>query len=103
MDRETKTVRLMIKLCCQKHHGSKKLCDNCRALADYCAKRMARCPFGVDKPACSDCTVHCFKPDMRAKIIEVMRYSGPRMVWYHPLLALRHLRRKNGFRRRLIS
>ena len=99
MDRETKTVRLMIELYCRDQHGREGLCDACRALADYAAKRIAKCPFGKDKPACSDCTVHCFKPDMRAQIREVMRYSGPRMTWRHPLLALDHLKRKMKQRR----
>ncbi len=94
MDRETKTARLMIELYCRGFHGGETLCDKCLALADYCARRMARCPFGVDKPACSDCTIHCFNPDMRAQIREVMRYAGPRMTWRHPLLAVAHLKRK---------
>ena len=96
MDRETTTARLMIERSCRDHHGGsgENLCDKCRALTDYCAKRMAKCPFGPDKPACSDCTVHCFKPEMRAQIIAVMRYAGPRMTWRHPLLAVAHLKRK---------
>ena len=28
---------------------------------------------------------------MRARIREVMRYAGPRMLLSHPLMALRHL------------
>ena len=94
MDRETETVQLMIELYCRDRHGSKGLCDACTQMADYAAGRIAKCPFGEHKPACADCTVHCFKPDMRAKIREVMRYAGPRMVWRHPLLALKHLNRK---------
>jgi hypothetical protein len=27
---------------------------------------------------------------MRARIQTVMRYAGPRMLWRHPVLALRH-------------
>ena len=30
-------------------------------------------------------------PDMRDKIQKVMRYSGPRIIIYHPLLCLRHV------------
>jgi hypothetical protein len=94
MDRETKTVRLMIELYCRDHHGSRGLCDACGQLADYAVQRIVKCPFGPEKPTCSDCTVHCFKPDMRAQIREVMRYAGPRMSLHHPLLALDHLKRK---------
>ena len=42
------------------------------------------------KTFCSKCKVHCYKPDMQKKIKEVMRFSGPRMLFYHPVLALRH-------------
>jgi hypothetical protein len=31
---------------------------------------------------------------MRIKIKEVMRYAGPRMILYNPLLALAHLASK---------
>lgn len=95
MNRETKTVQLMIERYCQDHHGFRKgLCDTCGQLADYAVQRIAKCPFGQDKPVCADCKVHCFKPDMRVKIREVMRYAGPRMSLRHPLLALVHLKRK---------
>jgi hypothetical protein len=28
---------------------------------------------------------------MREKIKEIMRFSGPRMIFYHPIMAIRHL------------
>jgi hypothetical protein len=28
---------------------------------------------------------------MREKVKKVMRYSGPRMLWHHPILAVHHL------------
>lgn len=94
MDREIKTIRLMIKLYCWDHHGGLVPCDACRELSDYAEKRIGKCPFGKDKPPCSDCAIHCFKPEKRERIREVMRYAGPRMVWHHPLLALAHLKRR---------
>ena len=38
---------------------------------------------------------------MRNKIREVMRFSGPRMIFHHPILAIKHLvqtrkEKKNG-------
>jgi hypothetical protein len=33
---------------------------------------------------------------MRARIREVMRYAGPRMTLYHPVLAIRHLIGRRG-------
>ena len=94
MNRETQTVRLMIELYCRDHHGGESPCEVCGELVDYAEKRIAGCPFGKAKPACSDCRIHCFKPEMRTRIRDVMCYAGPRMAWRHPLLSLDHLRRK---------
>ena len=49
------------------------------------------CPFGEGKTTCARCPVHCYRKDMREKIRQVMRYSGPRMVYRHPVMAARHL------------
>jgi hypothetical protein len=35
--------------------------------------------------------VHCYRAQQRERIRRVMRYSGPRMLLAHPLLALLHL------------
>ena len=43
------------------------------------------------KTFCANCRVHCYKPEMRGKIREVMRYSGPRMMLHHPVMAARHV------------
>ena len=36
-------------------------------------------------------SVHCYQPQMREQIRQVMRFSGPRMLLYHPVLAVWHL------------
>ena len=38
-----------------------------------------------------DKVVFIIKPEMREKIRQVMRFSGPRMLLYHPVLAVWHL------------
>ena len=43
-----------------------------------------------EKTFCSQCRIHCYEKTMQKQIKQVMRYSGPRMIFYHPLLALRH-------------
>ncbi len=96
MKQEFKTVGVMIDLYCRDHHGSKdNLCDECRELLDYVKKSLEKCPFKDNKPKCSKCTVHCYKPDMRKKIKAVMRYAGPRMLYRHPVLAGKHYLTKN--------
>lgn len=85
------TLEKMIQLYCRKHHHHPALCPECSQLLAYAEARLEKCPFGADKPTCQNCTVHCYSPEMRQKIKEVMRFSGPRMILYHPLLAVRHL------------
>lgn len=90
--REKQTVALMIRLYCRKKHGQKKtLCPDCQELLEYARKRSDGCPFMETKTFCSNCRVHCYKPEMREKIRMVMRFSGPRMIVYHPVMAIRHV------------
>lgn len=89
--REKETVSRMIALYCRKNHGGKTLCPNCAALEAYAQSRSDRCPFMETKTFCSNCRTHCYRPDMRKKIREVMRFSGPRMIFHHPVMAVRHL------------
>ncbi len=95
LERERQTIRLMIELYCQNKHSSERaglrLCPACLLLADYAMQRIDRCPFKADKPTCAKCTVHCYKPAMREQVRQVMRFAGPRMLIYHPVLAIAHL------------
>jgi hypothetical protein len=82
----------MVRIYCHGQHGATDdLCEECQELLDYAGKRLENCPFGDDKPTCSKCTVHCYKPEMRRRVIAVMRYAGPRMMSRHPVLAVQHL------------
>ena len=76
---------------CQVGHGGPGLCGECRELLEYSLARLDHCKFGNTKTKCHKCPVHCYRPDMREKIRTVMRFSGPRMLLYHPLEALRYL------------
>lgn len=93
--REYHTVLAMIDIFCRDKHGGSRagagLCGECRELRDYAIKRLSRCVFAEGKPTCRKCPVHCYKPDMRARIAAVMRHAGPRMLLAHPCQALRHL------------
>lgn len=81
----------MIGIYCHDHHGGEALCPDCSALREYAMARLERCRFGADKPKCSACPVHCYKPAMREKIREVMKYAGPRMMLKHPVMAVGHV------------
>jgi hypothetical protein len=92
MARENRTINAMIRIYCRAHHGcGPELCAGCRELQDYAEARLAGCPFRENKSTCANCPVHCYKPSMRERVREVMRFSGPRMTWRHPVLALFHL------------
>ena len=90
--REKEMVEAMIALYCRKKHGTRKgLCPECEALLEYACRRSDCCPFMETKTFCSNCKVHCYRPEMRQKIREVMRFAGPRMLFVHPVAAVRHL------------
>jgi hypothetical protein len=91
LTREKQTISAMVDLYCRDHHKPPEgLCAECQAMVDYALLRLERCPFGVEKPTCAKCPIHCYKSEMRAKVKEVMRYAGPRMLLRHPLLSLLH-------------
>ena len=91
-EKEKKMVSQMIALYCKKQHGGRKaLCPECTELDEYARLRSDKCPFMETKTFCSNCKVHCYKPVMREKIRQVMRYSGPRMIFSHPVAAVSHV------------
>ena len=98
---EKKTIGRMVEIFCNDNHGkqSQKLCPQCSQLLEYALDRLEKCPHKDSKPPCSKCEIHCYKPEMREKITEVMTYSGPKMFRKSPLLAIRHLIKSCGAKR----
>ncbi len=90
IQREKDTLIKMVRIFCKAKHNN-SFCKDCVELMAYAENRLDKCKFGVSKPTCERCTVHCYKALMRERIKEVMRYSGPRMILYHPVDAIRHL------------
>ena len=88
--REWKTVSAMLHIYCRDQHGG-NLCADCQELMGYVNLRLERCRFGEEKPTCAKCPVHCYQRNRREQIKMVMRYSGPKMLWEHPVLSLWHL------------
>ncbi|KOP68083.1 hypothetical protein AMS62_24670 [Bacillus sp. FJAT-18019] len=89
--REQEIVAKMIRIYCKKKHHHTGFCVDCKDLNDYAIKRLSLCKFGEEKTACAKCPIHCYKPDYRQKIKEVMRFSGPWMLLYHPIESIRHI------------
>ncbi|MHB9056012.1 MAG: nitrous oxide-stimulated promoter family protein [Paludibacteraceae bacterium] len=90
---EKETVTKMIHIYCWKKHGSKRneLCSECEAVNQYAQKKLDKCPFGDNKTACAKCKIHCYNNEMRERIRVIMRFSGPRMLFYAPFDYLMHI------------
>lgn len=103
-EREKKLVSQMIALYCRKKHGTKGgLCRECAELDQYARQRSDKCPFMETKTFCSNCKVHCYRPQMREKVRQVMRFSGPRMLFIHPAMVIRHMIESKKEQKRLES
>ena len=102
-EREKRVVSEMIALYCRwNHHPKRKgMCPECTELRNYAWERSDQCPFMETKTFCSNCKIHCYKPVMREKIRRVMRWSGPRMIFTHPILAVRHVIESKKEKKRL--
>ena len=102
--REQSTIKAMMYLYCQDHHGpGTGLCCDCEDLLAYALQRLEICPFQERKPACNLCEVHCYSAIQRERVKEMMRYAGPRMLLRHPVLALSHLLDKRRSTPKLIA
>lgn len=84
------TIEKMVDLYCQAHH-QKSRCPKCQEFLDYALARLKTCPFGSEKPACKNCSIHCYQKERREEAKAIMRFAGPRMIFRHPLLAFFHL------------
>lgn len=92
-ENEKQVVRAMITLYCRRNHHDPGggLCPECAALADYASARTAHCRRIPIKSYCHRCPHPCYKPAMQEQIKEVMKFSGPRIMLYYPVLATRHM------------
>ena len=101
--KEKDLIPVMIRKYCHAHHQTKKneVCEDCKMLMEYALFLWEKCPFKVNKTFCSFCKIHCYTPLMRNQIKEVMKYSGPRMLWTHPLFAMKHVFQMIRYKRKL--
>lgn len=109
-EREKKLVPVMIRKHCKGRHkaarkeqdvAGKEVCAECRELTEYALLRLEKCPFKENKQFCSFCKIHCYKPEMREKVKAVMKYSGARMLFTHPVFAISHVAQLIKHKRRL--
>lgn len=92
MKRERKTIGVMIKIFCKGNHKSKPtLCKDCQTLLDYSYMKLSDCPYQYNKPTCKNCVIHCYTEPEKTELRKIMRYSGPRILFTNPILAIQHL------------
>ena len=88
---EKRTVRKMITLYCRHHLKQDPMPEEYAQLVDYACERLDHCKYGDNKNLCKNCAIHCYAPEKRQQIREVMRWVGPRMMFYDPKEALIHM------------
>ncbi len=87
---EKKLLKHMISLYCKKNHKEQVLCNQCQDLLSYAEHKADACPRIATKTFCSGCPHPCYHPEKRRAIKAVMRFSGPRLIFYAPLKTLEH-------------
>jgi hypothetical protein len=110
LQRDLKTLALFISVYCRyRHEQAEKsvaqlkthdvsgiagrelmLCSECHKLLAHAFVKRSNCPLDP-KPMCKHCPSHCYHPSYRARIQEVMRYSGKKMMMSGRLDYLFHL------------
>ncbi|SJZ35145.1 Nitrous oxide-stimulated promoter [Trichlorobacter thiogenes] len=56
------------------------LCPDCAAFLDYAVKKRLNCPLEAEKPTCRRCRIHCYAPQQRALVKQIMAWSGRKMI-----------------------
>ena len=85
--KDLKVLEQFIQIYCEtKHRGAEKtekaglsLCAECHETLGYSRTRRQLCHFDP-KPTCKNCKVHCYKPDQRQRIKDIMRHSGMHLI-----------------------
>ena len=66
------------------------LCPCCTQLLAHALTKRSNCPMRP-KPACKHCPCHCYRPNYRAQIRQVMKFSGRHLLLSGRLDYLLHL------------
>jgi hypothetical protein len=95
---DIRTLMRFVGIYCREHHEGEKtafsikkldiqriekkdipLCQDCRRLLAYGLGMRLKCPHDP-KPMCKKCETQCYKGDYRARIREIMKFSGLYLV-----------------------
>lgn len=90
-DQKHQIVSDMVMIYCDGHHKhTLSPCPKCQEVLDYSKFRTSKCPYIKKTLFCSNCPTPCYKPDMKEEMRVIMKYSGPRYFFKHPILVLKH-------------
>ena len=90
IESEKEIIEVMIRLYCRRKLHAEELPQPYAELLAYARRRLDACRFGEQKSACRRCPIHCYAREKREMMRRVMRWCGPRMIFYHPMITLRH-------------
>jgi len=110
-DKEKTDIRLLMKfvgIYCREHHNGEKipftfrqfdlkaiekneiaLCPDCARLLTYGLTMRLKCPHDP-KPMCKKCETQCYHGNYKARIREVMKFSGMYLIKHGRLDMLYH-------------
>ncbi len=86
--KELKIVARFMEVYCRAHHSDQQpdtvltgftLCGDCESLLAYAMGKRRKCPLDP-KPSCKHCHIHCYSKDHRARMKEIMSFSGRHMI-----------------------
>ena len=73
ISREKETIAKMIALYAKQCPQASQEAGHYQALNAYADKRLDKCVFGEEKPACKQCPVHCYQPARREEMKQIIR------------------------------
>lgn len=89
--REKRMLDAMVLIYCKANncYGSAP-CVKCTKLGVYAKSRLEHCRFQEKKPVCGRYDLTCYDLQNKDYAEEVFTYAGPRMMFEHPLLGIKH-------------
>lgn len=90
IEKEKQIIAQMVQLYCRRKLHTHEMPAEYAELIDYAHRRLAHCKFGEQKRACKKCPIHCYAPQKRQLMRQVMRWCGPRMIFWHPIITIKH-------------
>jgi len=88
---EKKIIQKMIGIYCKKKHRRQELCEECLLILEYAKQRLDNCRYGENKGFCAHCPTQCYHIKRKLHLKKIMRFSGPYIILYDPLLFFKHM------------